>query len=257
MDHKDNLKQLEVFAGNAKFLFLYKKTEKLVSAIYLVTNHISDNEPIKWSLRESGNSLLEDVLNYTFNNVYRENVKSLQALFLKMISLLEISYIAGHISTMNYNIVSEEFKSLLKSLDQYHKDNNQNRGVVFPKDFFTVDENYSVLENHIKDSAESIKDMMSGLPDNYKRQSNLGHKNIKENVSLSREFKSNIKTIRRDSIINVLKVRGDGLTIKDVAQVVKGCSEKTIQRELGEMITDGLLRKEGERRWSKYFLVPR
>lgn len=41
-------------------------------------------------------------------------------------------------------------------------------------------------------------------------------------------------------------------SIKDIAAVVKGCSEKTIQRELGSLIEQGLVRKVGERRWSLY-----
>lgn len=41
-------------------------------------------------------------------------------------------------------------------------------------------------------------------------------------------------------------------SIKEIAAVVKGCSEKTIQRELMELIRQGLIRKEGERRWSVY-----
>jgi hypothetical protein len=48
---------------------------------------------------------------------------------------------------------------------------------------------------------------------------------------------------------------GVKLTIKDFAQKIKGCSEKTIQRELIVMLTSGVLKKEGERRWSKYFLA--
>ncbi len=41
-------------------------------------------------------------------------------------------------------------------------------------------------------------------------------------------------------------------SIKEIAAVVKGCSEKTIQRELGTLIERGLVRKVGERRWSMY-----
>ena len=31
-------------------------------------------------------------------------------------------------------------------------------------------------------------------------------------------------------------------------------SEKTLQRELVSMVTDGVLKKEGTKRWSKYFI---
>ena len=48
---------------------------------------------------------------------------------------------------------------------------------------------------------------------------------------------------------------GAKLTIKDFAKNIKDCSDKTIQRELISMVTSGVLKKEGERRWSKYFLA--
>ena len=45
---------------------------------------------------------------------------------------------------------------------------------------------------------------------------------------------------------------GEGTSIKDIAATIKGCSEKTIQRELGGLIEAGLVRRVGERRWSQY-----
>jgi hypothetical protein len=46
-------------------------------------------------------------------------------------------------------------------------------------------------------------------------------------------------------------------SIKDIAAVVRDCSEKTIQRELNDLIKQGLVRRVGERRWSQYQLVER
>jgi DNA-binding transcriptional ArsR family regulator len=42
------------------------------------------------------------------------------------------------------------------------------------------------------------------------------------------------------------------VSIKDIAKVIKGFSEKTIQRELSSLIQQGLVEKRGERRWSIY-----
>jgi hypothetical protein len=41
-------------------------------------------------------------------------------------------------------------------------------------------------------------------------------------------------------------------SIKDIAATIKGCSEKTIQRELALLIEAGLVKRVGERRWSQY-----
>lgn len=63
-----------------------------------------------------------------------------------------------------------------------------------------------------------------------------------------------IKNDRQVTIINTIKEKGE-LSIKDLTDVIKGCSEKTIQRELISLVTDGVLYKTGERRWSRYSLA--
>lgn len=59
---------------------------------------------------------------------------------------------------------------------------------------------------------------------------------------------------RRAVILGLLQ-RKDRVNVKDVAQVIKDVSEKTIQRELLALVAQGVLVKEGERRWSTYRLA--
>jgi hypothetical protein len=56
----------------------------------------------------------------------------------------------------------------------------------------------------------------------------------------------------RMSLILELVRKRRSLSIKEIAAVIKDCSEKTIQRELNILIERGLIRREGERRWSVY-----
>ncbi|MGH7250205.1 MAG: hypothetical protein ACREGC_04470, partial [Minisyncoccia bacterium] len=57
---------------------------------------------------------------------------------------------------------------------------------------------------------------------------------------------------RMSLILGIVK-KNRGVSIKDISAIIKDCSEKTIQRELASLISQGLVRKEGERRWSVYF----
>jgi hypothetical protein len=43
-------------------------------------------------------------------------------------------------------------------------------------------------------------------------------------------------------------------SIKDIANRISGCSEKTVQRELNNLLEEGLIQRIGEKRWSKYLL---
>jgi len=56
----------------------------------------------------------------------------------------------------------------------------------------------------------------------------------------------------RMSLILDLVRKRKSLSIKEIASVIRDCSEKTIQRELNILIERGLIRREGERRWSLY-----
>ncbi len=59
---------------------------------------------------------------------------------------------------------------------------------------------------------------------------------------------------RRARILALLQTR-ERVSIKDVVREITDCSEKTIQRELAALVAQGVLKKEGERRWSTYTLA--
>jgi predicted HTH transcriptional regulator len=80
--------------------------------------------------------------------------------------------------------------------------------------------------------------------------------------SLSKGHIKDIKNVkdtgasgRRDSIVEIIQAKGGSANIKDISTVIRGVSEKTVQRELAALIESGVLRKEGERRWSTYYIV--
>lgn len=58
---------------------------------------------------------------------------------------------------------------------------------------------------------------------------------------------------RRERIKTIIEAKGEA-TIKDISEIVSDVSEKTIQRELQAMIEDNIIKRQGERRWSKYSL---
>jgi len=76
----------------------------------------------------------------------------------------------------------------------------------------------------------------------YQKLSHLPHK--------SREV---AKDSRRSLILSFLKGR-DWTSIKDISEAIGGCSSKTIQRELSDLVQQGVLKKKGDRRWSRYLL---
>ena len=61
------------------------------------------------------------------------------------------------------------------------------------------------------------------------------------------------KFSRREQIL-ALFVKGVDVSIKDITARIKGCSEKTVQRELNALLYDNVIERIGEKRWSRYVL---
>ena len=59
---------------------------------------------------------------------------------------------------------------------------------------------------------------------------------------------------RLERIKTVLEAKGEA-SIKDIADVITDCSEKTIQRDLNSLIDSGDVIRHGERRWSRYTMA--
>ena len=70
----------------------------------------------------------------------------------------------------------------------------------------------------------------------------------------SRTGSVGIKIARRNDVLNVVRSKGQ-VSIKDILSIIKDISEKTVQRELLGLVKEGVLQKEGEKRWSTYKLV--
>ena len=127
---------------NDFFNFLEMKTEKLVTAVYMITNFFSDKEPIKWKLRDVSLSMLSDA------SVLKDKTQAEQTnLFMAMLSsvgeslsLLEISHLSGFISEMNYTVLKHEFLMMSEHISQREEVKKTLNRVSLPETFFTDQE---------------------------------------------------------------------------------------------------------------------
>lgn len=242
LEKRNNRDIISYFENDKLFTFLLKKTEKLTAAIYLVTNLMSDNEPLKWTLRKKAGEVL------TFNISYKDGgavadrkdyLGKIKIKVLELTSLLEVAYLSGLVSFMNFSILKEEFFRFVEALS------SNERGVK--------DESFSRSFFHVPDE-EVLGRNLSTVLNESSNQIGLNASKTSSNIKDNSIEKDNQKrTNRQEMIINLLKKKAD-LNIKDIAQYVRGCSEKTVQRELISLIEAGIVKKEGERRWSRYSL---
>ncbi len=260
-----SLTELSFFNGNEYSTFVYKKTEKLVTALYLISNFFPESEPLKWSLRDKGLCLLNYSLSFANLGVSDREMMTTKffSVVLEVLSMLEVAFIGGLISSMNHTILSREYHSLINFIQTKEENEKAKSGYILSDTFF------SSVEKTTQEQTNTTIDR-AGIPGSaLKSKNDKGQSHthsISSNAGNGQPFDRNLdkkstirdlasrKDSRKNLILSVLK-KGDRLTIKDFTKVISNCSEKTIQRELLQMVSDGVLKKEGERRWSTYSLA--
>ncbi|MDE2399405.1 MAG: hypothetical protein KGL67_00090 [Patescibacteria group bacterium] len=205
----------------------YPKLKKLITALYIVTDIMDKDEPIRLKLRTFGVEILSDI-NSVSRTELNQKVKNI-------LSFLDIASTISLISEMNFNILKKEFIELSESLEE-KKESNQS--------------GHTWLEEFLKPN-EPVEQVGLRLPKTHENKKNLTFINKDDNSSsISRKQ-------RRDGIIQAIRDNGGNGTIADVKIKTSGqlsTSEKTLQRELVSMVQEGILSKTGEKRWSRYFL---
>jgi hypothetical protein len=199
------------------------KLEKLVSALYLVTNSFSDSEPIKWRLRDLGLSLLSHITPPSYS------LGQLLSPMEQVIALCDIARLNSGASQMNFEIIKQEFSSLRDRLSLREK-------TEFPANLPSLS---------LPNMTNSYRSNQPTLP-----QRSMGATKTRENGSIGTSNSNN----RQELIYRIIKQSGP-LSIKDIAQNVPGVSSKTVQRELVSLVQSGRLKREGDRRWSRYSAV--
>lgn len=154
-----------------------------------------------------------------------ERVKDKSSITAEILTLFSIAKTAGLVSEMNYDILVRELSKLEHGAEKPLE-------LMFSREMVADDR---ILPEPRRD--EFIKDKTDGKPPLKK----FGAVSVKKNS-------------RQNIIITLLK-RKKEVMIKDVSPLISGCSEKTIQRELSAMVQAGILRKVGEKRWSRYSLA--
>jgi hypothetical protein len=237
--------------------FLSKKAEKLSTATYMITGFLSDNEPIKWQIRECGLKIFSD-MNLIENMVLSEKeqrIKILSSEISKIVSLFEIAVAAKYISDMNCKILKEEYLSLVEALIEQGTANTQET-YLFAKEFFSDQEKGSLVKKESPDSKIVSEKVLleNDLPEKEKELSQVVSVPQSQRNFPQEKIERYEKSTRRETVLRAIKDRGENaeLSIKDIVGYFTDCGEKTVQRELITLVDQGILKKTGDRRWSRY-----
>jgi len=231
------------------FYFLYKKVERISLAIYLITDFFDTRESLKWELRNTTNKILTNVFELYEGRISKNDLHSE---ILKLESFLLLAYRGRMISDMNYEIIQDEIERLKKEVLVIISGHSRDKQVILNKNFFKIES-----ENTETESVEIKKDTYIHKGQKNNKQ-NVLYKNTsipnKKAIKTSSFNNKPIKTSREEKIMDMVKNK-QPISIKDITHSFDGVSEKTIQRDLIGLIKKGLIKREGERRWSTYSIA--
>lgn len=253
---KDDSTLPVLYSPKKSYTKFSNKTNKLVTALYMVTDIMDKDEPLRSKLRILGTNIVSDTY---------EETKGITVKIDEVLSFLEIGATLGMISPMNHSILKKEFIDLRQSILESEKNSGFWGDGKTLSDF--IKEEPSLEEKSMATSPRYIghvKQARIGVQKGSTLMKALSDRipSLSDTKTQSHDV---LKKNRQDEIIKIIRSKGEilganfnGLTITDIRTFATGpltsCGEKTIQRELVSMVKENVLKKSGSKRWSRYFL---
>ncbi len=241
---------------------LIKKLQQITMAVYMVTDCVEDSEPLRYEARSAALSAMKSiskVMGYpqTSSVEFRAANASVK-LVKEHISILEIM---GYVSSMNANILISEIDKFIARLDTSLLDIDSPHEAKIPlrSDMtFGIDLGELFFKNNTENNSQNNPENETSNEAQF-----AGEDMVQK--PLGRLEKEMGKLKRKSLILKLFRELPSPNGFKELTmneRVEKysryggegQISEKTIQRELGELTLDGTLEKIGQKRWVKYRL---
>jgi len=226
-----------IFEKDIRRVFIYKKAERLAKAIHLIAPAFAESASLRNRMDTIAIGLVDAAIlpSGTARTMLARELLALS-------SVLSIARTGGLLSAMNVELITHEAHSLLQEVAAYEE----------PRLF--LDEAPTLSGIAKKAQAQGAPAHASAAPARSVHSAKGGSASGgKGHVKDTAQADGHIKD-RSEAVLSVIRNKGKA-SIKDLSTVIRGVSEKTIQRELLALIGAGMVIKEGERRWSTYSLA--
>ena len=231
-DMETRVREIQTPSSLPRIAFSIKKTERVVSAIHLLTDRLDASNSFKEHIRNCSLSFLSLISYGTENESVRRQLSSL-------FSLIRVGNLSGFFSNSQADLINGELLQIWSAI--------RTDGVLekpdLPRNFF----------DHSAGSQESFLSYKKiNEPTPKKTSSNNTSIDPSKGQQKKKQF---LATEHKSNLISSFMQKGNIYSIKDIANGVPSLGEKTIQRELLALALSGKVLKSGERRWSRYRLV--
>ena len=291
VDDRDGTNGQDLNSANQSEIIQYviQKVERISQALYVLTGYLPADEPFRRNVREKALRMIDDLYQLQVDAQPQPAMvsKLVSVKFTELEAVLRVGQRAGLMSDMNCQVLVDEMINLQQIVSDklsdktpqltgaFFKDSLKPHGrtmlaTPLQRDFeesqsasvrstidlrkprFAADQLRSNAQNGSRSSNESGSNKFSDPSQSGNQNDGNSRSNDSSNSNSRRRHGRN-HSKRRQAILSLFTDLEE-ITITNVQEVVEGCSQKTMQRELKSMVDDGLLEKHGKRRWSSYTL---
>jgi len=253
---QSNVLDVKTLTNKHIYEFANKKTEKLVTALYMVTDCMDTDDALKNKIRQLGVELLSDIYKLSsLSPIDKHPHISISLSHInEILSFVEIAYTVGFISEMNSIILKKEFMILVAELENHQKKDKHFTFTLDEQMFSlpTLGESSYIGQNSIKDNKRTTNKTMSFINNETENHIQKANNHVFSQAEKQERINKILAMIRDNKNIPAGEV---GVSIKDISIAFSGCSEKTIQREVNTLISKGQIKKTGSKRWSRYQVI--
>lgn len=241
-------KQADPFAGNHALSAAYRKAERVALAVHLVTNTAPDSAVVKNALRNTSQEILLHILSLPqgFLNTTTPAFVTLVAHVRSVLSLMDLAHIEGYVSLAHLQLIKRAYLDTLTFLSTSVHEGSAHATKLSTEDLSTAPIHkgqHQTHKGHIKDT-ENINDIRDIQPQNGNKKD---FTKKRETPLAQRKEVGN----RRIAILDILSIKPQA-SLQDITKKLSHIGSKTIQRELAQLVEDGVITKAGERRWTTY-----
>ncbi|MFC1625404.1 DeoR family transcriptional regulator [Patescibacteria group bacterium] len=210
--------------NNQQLAFIGDRIQKITEAVYRVTDLLPNEEPLKWAIRKNAVGVFTNLISLKDRSItcFGET----ERLISKITVLLSVFSKINTVSSINFEILMEEYESIRKTMTR---------------------------EEQREDFVKLLLADKARLPEPIEPNRHTNGQSIGQ-PKISNKIKVNKNKARKNKIFDVIKNKKE-VSVGELSSIFTNCSEKTIQRDLLEMVSRGLLKKEGDKRWRKYILI--
>ncbi len=223
-----------LFKGRHDWYFCFLKAEKIAHVLALLSEKVV-HEDRRWfiDIVDEAADLPHTVAHFAAGDVM---IELLLADIFSLISEVRLSGSRGFIGHDTAVYIAQEYEQVAQKLSA----GTQLSPFVSPQDF-------SVPDFLMRPNAPQALPL-GNIPESQPQNRAIRPPQKRQEIgSAPTGGESN----RRATILHFV-LENKAVSIKEICAVVPDCSEKTVQRELNALIGEGLIKREGERRWSVY-----